>query len=75
MLNLSALFYTEVEHEPCLFGNLNLRDDDRQDIAAAKNEVRMALRDGIPRVYAAEGHPARFRSRAFSPKAPGPTRR
>ena len=59
MLNLSALFYTEVEPEPCLFGNLNLRDDDRQDIAAAKNEVRIALRDGIPRVYAAEGHPGK----------------
>lgn len=59
MLNLSALFYTEVEREPCLFGNLNLRDDDRKDIAEAKNEVRMALRDGIPRVYAAEGHPGK----------------
>lgn len=57
MLNLNALFYTEVEFEPCLFGNLNLRDGDRKDIAEAKNEVRMALRDGIPRVYAAEGHP------------------
>jgi len=59
MLNLSALFYTEVESEPCLFGNLNLRDDDRKDIAAAKNEVRMALRDGIPRIYAEEGHPGK----------------
>lgn len=57
MLNLSALFYTEVEPEPCLFGNLNLREDDRARIAEAKNDVRMALRDGIPRVYAAEGHP------------------
>lgn len=57
MLNLSALFYTEAESEPCLFGNLNLRDDDRKNIAEAKNEVRMALRDGIPRVYVAEGHP------------------
>lgn len=59
MLNLSALFYTEVEFEPSLFGNLNLRDDDRIHIAEAKNEVRMALRDGIPRVYAAEGHPGK----------------
>lgn len=59
MLNLSALFYTEVELEPCLFGNLNLRDQDRLEIAGAKNEVRMALRDGIPRVYAAEGHPGK----------------
>ena len=59
MLNLSALFYTEVEFEPCLFGNLNLRDDDRKDIAEAKNEIRMAMRDGIPRVYAAEGHPGK----------------
>lgn len=59
MLNLSALFYTEVEFEPCLFGNLSLRDDDRTDIAEAKNDVRMALRDGIPRVYAAEGHPGK----------------
>jgi hypothetical protein len=57
MLNLSALFYTEVEAEPCLFGNLNLRDDHRMDIAEAKNEVRVALRDGIPRIYAAEDHP------------------
>lgn len=59
MLNLSALFYTEVEFEPCLFGNLNLRDQDRLEIAGAKNDVRMALRDGIPRVYAAEGHPGK----------------
>lgn len=59
MLNLSALFYTEVEFEPCLFGNLNLRDVHRMDIAEAKNEVRVALRDGIPRVYAAEGHPGK----------------
>ena len=59
MLNLSALFYTEAEFEPCLFGNLNLRDNDRKNIADAKNEVRMALRDGIPRVYAAEGHPGK----------------
>lgn len=59
MLNLSALFYTEVESEPCLFGNLNLSDDDRADIAEAKNDLRMALRDGIPRVYAAEGHPGK----------------
>lgn len=59
MLNLSALFYTEVESEPCLFGNLSLRDEDRKDIAEAKNEVRMALRDGIPRIYAAEGHPGK----------------
>ncbi|MDZ4193628.1 MAG: CBASS cGAMP synthase [Pseudomonas sp.] len=59
MLNLSALFYTEIEFEPCLYGNLNLRDDDRKDIAEAKNEVRMALRDGIPRIYTAEGHPGK----------------
>jgi hypothetical protein len=59
MLNLSALFYTEAEFEPCLFGNLNLRDDDRKEIAAAKNEVRMALRDGIPRIYTEEGHPGK----------------
>lgn len=59
MLNLSALFYTEVESESCLFGNLNLHDDDRKNIAAAKNEVRMALRDGIPRIYAEEGHPGK----------------
>lgn len=59
MLNLSALFYTEVEFEPCLFSNLNLRDDDRKDIVEAKNEVRMALRDGIPRIYAEEGHPGK----------------
>lgn len=59
MLNLSALFYTDVEFEPCLFDNLNLRDHDRADIAEAKNVVRMALRDGIPRVYAAEGHPGK----------------
>ncbi|MGS1047452.1 CBASS cGAMP synthase [Burkholderia glumae] len=60
MLNLSALFYTEVETEPCLFDNLNLRDEERIRIAEAKNEVRMALRDGIPRVYTAEGHPGKI---------------
>lgn len=59
MLNLNALFFTEVEFEPCFFDNINLRDDDRKEIADAKNEVRMALRDGIPRVYAAEGHPGK----------------
>lgn len=59
MLNLSALFYTEAEFEPCLFGNLNLREDDRKEIAAAKNEVRMALRDGIPHIYTEEGHPGK----------------
>ncbi|MFP8780197.1 CBASS cGAMP synthase [Hydrogenophaga sp. RWCD_12] len=59
MLNLSALFYTEIESEPCLFGNLDLREEDRKDIAEAKNEVRIALRDGIPRVYAADGHPGK----------------
>lgn len=57
MLNLSALFFTEVEGESCLFGNLSLSDDERRIIAEAKSEVRIALRDGIPRVYAAEGHP------------------
>ena len=57
MLNLSALFYTEVDSEPCLFGNLELLDEDREIIAEAKNTVRMALRDGIPRVYREEGHP------------------
>ena len=59
MLNLSSLFYTEVDFEPCLFGNLNLRDDDRAHIAEAKSDVRIALRDGIPRVYADEGHPGK----------------
>ncbi len=57
MLNLSALFYTTLESGPCFFDNITLRDDDRKDIAEAKNEVRMALRDGIPRIYVAEGHP------------------
>lgn len=59
MLNLSALFYTEVEFEPCLFGNITLRGDDRKNIAEAKNEVRMTLRDGIPHVYEAEGLPGK----------------
>lgn len=59
MLNLSALFYTEVEFEPCLFVNLNLPEDDRANIAVAKNVVRMALRDGIPRVYADQGLPGK----------------
>lgn len=57
MLNLSALFYTEVDSESCLFGNLELLDEDREIIAEAKNTVRMALRDGIPRVYIEEGYP------------------
>jgi hypothetical protein len=57
MLDLSALFYTEVDSEPCLFVNLELLDEDRDIIAEAKNTVRMALRDGIPRVYMEEGHP------------------
>ena len=51
MLNLSALFYTEVEFEPCLFGNLNLRDDDRKGIAeeaSRGNAGALAFADVIP---------------------------
>lgn len=59
MLNLSALFYTELESETCLFNNLNLPEHVKLDIADAKNQVRMALRDGIPRVYADAGHPGK----------------
>ncbi|KGH12729.1 hypothetical protein P608_10285 [Comamonas thiooxydans] len=32
-----------------------MHDDDRNDIAAAKNEGRMALHDGIPHIYVEEG--------------------
>lgn len=60
MLNLSALFYTEVESEICLFRNLELADEDRATINEAKDKVRLALRDGIPRVYSDEGHPGQI---------------
>lgn len=59
MLNLSSLFYTDVEGEPSLLGNLGLSDQDRADISQAKKDVREALRDRIPQVYAAESHPGK----------------
>lgn len=57
MLNLSPLFYTEVAGESCLLDNLELKQPDKATIAAAKNDVRMALRDGIPRVFREMGLP------------------
>ncbi|WP_454690194.1 hypothetical protein [Achromobacter aloeverae] len=57
MLNLNALFFTTDEAQPSLLGNLSLNESDREEFQAAKNDVRQALKQGIPRVYEAEGYP------------------
>ncbi len=56
MLNLSPLFYTTDEDEPDLHSNLDLTPKERADIQEAKNDVRLALRDNMPRIYKQEGH-------------------
>ena len=56
MLNLSSLFYTGEEFEPCLHANLDLSHRDREYIAEAKTEVRACLKAGIPRVMRSKGY-------------------
>lgn len=56
MLNLSALFFTEVENQPNFLAALDLKEEDRLAIEQAKNDVRNALRDGIPQRYKEAGN-------------------
>lgn len=56
MLNLSPLFYTTDEDEPDLHSNLDLTEKEREEIQEAKKDVRLALRDRMPRIYKEEGH-------------------
>jgi len=56
MLNLSSLFYTGEELEPCLHANLDLSHREREYIAEAKTEVRACLKSGIPRVMRSKGY-------------------
>ncbi|MEQ6475818.1 CBASS cGAMP synthase [Comamonas sp. wu1-DMT] len=56
MLNLSALFHTEIENQPNFLSAIELKDSDRLFIERAKTDVRNALRDGIPKLYRAAGN-------------------
>jgi hypothetical protein len=56
MLNLSPLFYTTDEFETAFLDNLELTNQEREYINAAKTEVRTWLREGIPRVMKAKGY-------------------
>ena len=56
MLNLSPLFHTTEENEPCLHSNLDLTASEREDILEAKKDVRLALKANMPRIYKEEGH-------------------
>jgi hypothetical protein len=58
MLNLSSLFYTTDENEPCLHAALDLEPTQRAYIAEAKTNVRNCLRAGIPRVLKEKGYTA-----------------
>lgn len=49
MLNLSSLFFTGDDAEPCLQSSLDLHAREREFISEAKTAVRVALREGIPR--------------------------
>ena len=50
MLNLSPLFFTTVDDESCMHGELDLTLEQRTWIASARTDVRDCLRTGIPRV-------------------------
>jgi hypothetical protein len=56
MLNLSALFYTEEEGQPCFLSNLNLADWERSSIREARTEVRRTLKRNVPRIYKEKGY-------------------
>lgn len=55
MLNLSPLFFTEVEDNACLHADLDLTPQQRDAIADARTDVRNTLRTGLPRVLKAGG--------------------
>lgn len=56
MLNLSPLFFTNNDGESCLHEGLDLKPEQREWIASARNDVRNCLRDGIPRVLREYGY-------------------
>ena len=56
MLNLSPLFYTTVDDESCMHGELDLTPEQRTWIASARTDVRDCLRTGIPRVLRENGY-------------------
>ncbi|MEQ9745429.1 CBASS cGAMP synthase [Pectobacterium actinidiae] len=56
MLNLSPLFFTTVDDECCMHGELDLTPEQRAQIASARTDVRNCLRSGIPRVLSANGY-------------------
>ncbi|MCR4158337.1 hypothetical protein NUK34_05640 [Kerstersia gyiorum] len=56
MLNLSPLFFTTVNDESCMHGELDLTPEQRAWIASARTDVRDCLRTGIPRVLRASGY-------------------
>ena len=55
MLDLSALFYTTKE-QTCFLNELDLTPGEKDGISKAKNDVREALRTGIPRVMRENGY-------------------
>ncbi|WP_417763882.1 CBASS cGAMP synthase [Shewanella sp.] len=56
MLNLSPLFFTNVEDEVCMLQELELSPEQREWIASARLDVRNCLRDGIPNVLMTNGY-------------------
>ncbi|MCG8986229.1 hypothetical protein MI467_05150 [Delftia acidovorans] len=56
MINLSALFHTEIEDHPHFLAALEINEEDRRYIEQAKTQVRNALREGIPRLYKEAGN-------------------
>ncbi|MGO1656990.1 MAG: CBASS cGAMP synthase [Marinobacter sp.] len=56
MLNLSPLFFTTLDDESCMHGELDLTPEQRAQIASARDDARDCLRTGIPRVLRASGY-------------------
>lgn len=56
MLNLSPLFFTTADDESCMHKELDLKPEQRLEIADARNDVRNCLRTGIPRVLQEKGY-------------------
>ena len=56
MLNLSPLFFTSVDDEPCMCEELDLTPEERALIASARTDIRACLRIGIPRVLMDKGY-------------------
>jgi hypothetical protein len=55
MLDLSQLFYT-TKQQPCFLNELDLTSGEKGTISQAKNDVREALRTGIPRAMRENGY-------------------